>query len=386
MGVTLKELLELVKEYPLKLVAGEKGLTNQVSWVHMVGSPEIAEFLKGGEVAFTTGVGLRENMTLAMLVKTICEHHASAMVINIGPYIKEIPQDVIVYAQEQGFPLFEVPWEVHMADIMRIFSAKIQEREKQEIELSTLLRCALAAPEREELYVPGLVQAGFASDGDYTVCLLRCLHTAEARKRVLSRRFSNLLLQEDRDAVIFPQADTDLVLLTEPEKTAAETVRQIADKMGGMLQGTEKICISVGSGAGGLKEIAESYRLANLLLEFSLLSDEPQMVCTYENSGMAGLLFHIRDKSVLEHFYAQTIEPLAAYDRTHDSSLVPLLEAYFDYNGSTRKLAEIFYVHRNTIHYKLRKIEEILECDLGDYRTRTRLETGLLAGKIKDLI
>ena len=115
MAVLLSDLYENIKNQDVTLVAGERGMGNVVRWLHMVESNAISSFLDGQEIAFTTGVGLNRDETLLDLVKANNEHKASGMVINIGPFIKEVPKDVIDYCNKEGFPLFTVPWRVHMA-------------------------------------------------------------------------------------------------------------------------------------------------------------------------------------------------------------------------------------------------------------------------------
>ena len=121
MAVLLSDLYESVKNQDMTLVAGEQGMGNVVRRLHMVESNAISSFLDGQEIAFTTGVGLSSEETLLDLAKSNNEHKASGMVVNIGPFIKEIPKDVIDYCNQEGFPLFAVPWQVHMAEIMRTF-------------------------------------------------------------------------------------------------------------------------------------------------------------------------------------------------------------------------------------------------------------------------
>ena len=122
MSVVLKEAIRQAGCTDIKLVAGKNGLTNAVEWVHMVDTTEIADFLSGGEIAFTTGIGVSEKMSLLTLVERVYKNHASAMVVNIGPYVAEIPQEVIDFGNVHDFPVFEVPWSVHMADMMRMIN------------------------------------------------------------------------------------------------------------------------------------------------------------------------------------------------------------------------------------------------------------------------
>ena len=105
MSVVLKEAIRQAGCADIKLVAGKNGLTNAVEWVHMVDTTEIADFLSGGEIAFTTGIGVGEKMSLLALVDRVYKNHASAMVVNIGPYVAEIPQEVIDFGNAHDFPV-----------------------------------------------------------------------------------------------------------------------------------------------------------------------------------------------------------------------------------------------------------------------------------------
>ena len=74
----------------------------------MVDSDTISAFLQGQELTFTTGLGLNENLTLLRLVKEVWRNKASGIVINTGPYISEIGQDIIDFANEKGFRFWDL--------------------------------------------------------------------------------------------------------------------------------------------------------------------------------------------------------------------------------------------------------------------------------------
>ena len=109
MAVELSKLMERVAHMDITLIAGEKGLNNLVSWVHMVETNVASTFLEGGEIAFTTGVGLNNGLTILDLVESIWENHAAGVVLNIGPFIENIPEEVIDFGDAHDFPIFSVP-------------------------------------------------------------------------------------------------------------------------------------------------------------------------------------------------------------------------------------------------------------------------------------
>ena len=58
MSVGLKYLYNEIKKHEVKLLAGENGLKNKVRWTQLVESVEVASFLQGGELLFTTGLAM----------------------------------------------------------------------------------------------------------------------------------------------------------------------------------------------------------------------------------------------------------------------------------------------------------------------------------------
>ncbi len=140
MAVTLRRLLEYVKDEELQILSGEDNIDRVVRWTHVVEAIEISTFLEGQEVAFTTGVATKSEEELFDLVKCIIDNQATALIINTGPYIKEVPQKMIDYCKEQSFPLITTPWETHMAKLMQMFCRKITEEGMAGLELSSAVK------------------------------------------------------------------------------------------------------------------------------------------------------------------------------------------------------------------------------------------------------
>ena len=154
MTVRLQDLFDQARaqKHTIALVAGRKGLDRPVRWVHMVENEEIAGFLEGQEIAFTTGIGLEMQEDLTGLVASAYHSGASGIVVNIGPFIRQISPEATRFCNEHDFPMFRVPWSEHMAQIMHLFSLTITMSEKHSLELAVALKNAIECPGREELY------------------------------------------------------------------------------------------------------------------------------------------------------------------------------------------------------------------------------------------
>ena len=59
------------------------------------------------------------------LAQQLNRYHASWLVINVGQYIYEVPEELKAYCDENDLPLLTVPWEVHLSDMIKDFSIHV---------------------------------------------------------------------------------------------------------------------------------------------------------------------------------------------------------------------------------------------------------------------
>jgi DNA-binding PucR family transcriptional regulator len=90
------------------------------------------------------------------------------------------------------------------------------------------------------------------------------------------------------------------------------------------------------------------------------------------------LLQELADDPALEPFRA-LIEPLKEYDRTRRSDLVRTLRTYFATGTNASEAADRLFLHRNSMLYRLERIQKLTGLDLKDDRVALALRLGLLA-------
>ena len=100
----------------------------------------------------------------------------------------------------------------------------------------------------------------------------------------------------------------------------------------------------------------------------------------FEDMGVYSLFFRVNQKEELESILELTLGRLIKYDEEHQSDLVHILDTYLSEDCNLMRTAELLYAHRNTMKYKIAKIQEILMCDLKDVNTCVHIR---LAYKIK---
>ena len=90
------------------------------------------------------------------------------------------------------------------------------------------------------------------------------------------------------------------------------------------------------------------------------------------------LLRELAEGSALEPF-RELVEPLHKHDRTRRSDLVLTLKTYFAAGGNASEAADRLFLHRNSMLYRLERIQTLTGLDLKDDKVALALQLGLLA-------
>jgi len=103
---------DLIRDLDVRLVAGEAGLDHAVRWVHISELEDPTPWLSGGELLLTTGMRLERPDDQREYVARLAGHGLVGLGLGTGFAHAEVPAALREAAEEHGFPLIEVPYEV----------------------------------------------------------------------------------------------------------------------------------------------------------------------------------------------------------------------------------------------------------------------------------
>jgi purine catabolism regulator len=86
------------------------------------------------------------------------------------------------------------------------------------------------------------------------------------------------------------------------------------------------------------------------------------------------MLFSIGQHPAANMLYNLLLLPVYQYDIANGTELFKTLESIVRLGGNTRKVAEELFLHRNSVNYRLDRIQSILGVDLFDPEVRLRLD------------
>jgi sugar diacid utilization regulator len=104
----------------------------------------------------------------------------------------------------------------------------------------------------------------------------------------------------------------------------------------------------------------------------------------FEQTGAYRLLLSAMSEnpSELQRFYAETVEPLVAYDEQYETDLVRTLEMFLEADGNVAGTAQRLFTHRHTVYYRLERVRELSGLDVSSSDGREKLSLGLKSMRV----
>ena len=110
-------------------------------------------------------------------------------------------------------------------------------------------------------------------------------------------------------------------------------------------------------------EVGRSLREARYALQVCRLEGWPH--AGFADLGTYRLLLSMADPDALRAFADSMLSSLDAYDRDHGGELLESLQSFLQYNARWETAAAKLFVHRHTLRYRMRKVEELTGRDLS---------------------
>lgn len=382
MNVTCKNILSLPYANQLKLLAGKEGLNHVISWVYYMEDYHYVDWLKGGELVIVTGLITREEEGMLLdLINALYEKNVAGVVINLSFYIREIPQTVIDRGDFLGLPIFEMPAMLRIVDVSQSICFAIFKEETSQYDVNVTLFGILSGSRITAKRLNRLELAGFQPGASYRAIVIQIRESATMPESGMAIEPEELYqeAQWDRefhrlDQLIREYLGTEQVLTTSDEDSyiwIAQmdenlSLREVGDRflthLHNRTTGTS-YCIGIGSVFRDLKDMKASVDNAQRAIRLGQNETPEGELYLYDNMIVLRLFEKFEDKEELREIAAQILQDLMLPER---EELLRTLVQYVKCGFQAKRAAEALFIHENTMHYRLRKIEEMLKVDLKD--------------------
>lgn len=408
--MTYDELFQLKGLEKAKLLAGRSILDREIVGAHVVEIVEAQDWAKRGELIFVSGVAFRnveEDLTEA--INELAKKQVAGVVLEVGPYIKEVTDDIIDLANELNLPLLSLPYEVHVSEIIsQIYFDKYSKEEAnksvEKFMTQLLYDDEESALKRIELFRYDIgkrhVAIYVSADEDLSVAdnissnkeNVHCNMDESDEKNMDAKRIDvsdKTDISEDilKAVRMSFTRQPQLLYLKEEDGVAAVIELESNDKLRNIMYQKrdtieenlsyrrKNITISMGvgtvfSGASSIKNSVEEAKKASKVIR---TGNEKRSLRFYDEIGIYRVFFELQDNEVLYNLLEENLGALIRYDSDNDSEMVHTLEVYLEQNCNIAATTDALYVHRNTVKYRIKRIGEILGRDLKDVTVQFNL-------------
>jgi sugar diacid utilization regulator len=113
-------------------------------------------------------------------------------------------------------------------------------------------------------------------------------------------------------------------------------------------------------------------------------TDPAHPALAFEQTGAYRLLLSAMSENPaeLQRFYAETVEPLVAYDEQYETDLMRTLETFLEADGNVAGTAQRLFTHRHTIYYRLERVRDLSGLDVSSSDGREKLSLGLKSMRV----
>jgi PucR family transcriptional regulator, purine catabolism regulatory protein len=223
---------------------------------------------------------------------------------------------------------------------------------------------------------------GFDVDAPYLVIAAEPVEPDSAPK--IRAAWERLLATMRSSALVRQRGDATLALVSLAGRRALEP-RSLVDQLHRAARAAAGVPVALGYGAirTGTAEIANSAREAEQALTMGRRLFGPDSATAFKDLGLYRLLYALQPLPELRAFRDDALTRLRAKDR--GGVLLQTLGAYLATNGSPTDAADRLHLHRNTVLYRLGRIEDLLAVDLRNAEVRLGLHLALKIGDVLDV-
>ncbi|MDD6264702.1 MAG: helix-turn-helix domain-containing protein [Clostridia bacterium] len=190
----------------------------------------------------------------------------------------------------------------------------------------------------------------------------------------------NLFPDKSKDYVL-SVGESDIVLVR--EISSNYDMKEI-EKVAGSIVDTfssefyTRVSIGIGTAVDNIKDLARSYKEAQVALEVGKVFDTEKNIISYDNLGIGRLIYQL-PTTLCEMFLHEVFKKGSL--ETLDNETLMTIQCFFENNLNVSETSRKLFVHRNTLVYRLEKIRKMTGLDLREFDHAITFKVALMVKK-----
>lgn len=386
--ISVQNILNMPLMENARVIAGHSGLNRQVSHVTVMEVPDIKQWLKGNDLLITCFYSVRKSEEeQCRLVEDLADTCA-CIAVKTGQYVRTLADSVKAAADRLGLPLIEIPYHLAYIDILVSVMNRLMEDKGAEEVMQKFLKDVLYENycDRTLMTERGRL-LGLDIEQHYFAAMLLSLRNAEqtpgtVRFERWAHDLRNHIKQQPAIHGCYRvTAENGTLLLIEAADPSA--LQKLMDgyasesSLSGITNLDAKAAgLGLGSVEKGLTGIRASHIAACKAFQVGNCLYPKRSVYPYNRLGHLCVCHELFAKDDQQALAAVLL-------KLHNAELVDTLSAYFECEGNMDELAEKLFVHKNTVKYRLNRLQERTGLSLKSPGDAFQLYLAVLALKFK---
>jgi len=169
------------------------------------------------------------------------------------------------------------------------------------------------------------------------------------------------------------------IRLVKDKEEIEKTAKSIVDTLGTELM--VKAYVGIGSEVDNIRDIERSYKEAAIALTIGNIFDGEKEIFDYNNLGISRLIYQL-PVDVCKMYLKEVLKEIN-FD-VIDAETIHTVQKFFENNLNISETSRQLYVHRNTLVYRLDKIQKLTGLNLNRFDDAIILKIAMLVKKFID--
>jgi sugar diacid utilization regulator len=378
--VTLDDVLQLPALKVGRLLTSQENTQGREILGASVIEVPVGEFVRPGELVMSTGMNVGQDVELLNhFITEVARAGASALAIAIGPYTPNVFKRAIGVANRLRLPLIALPWEIRFSEISEaILRQLIQETERRR-SLDDFVWSLASRNINEDTAITQGKEFGFDIGLKLAgvVGKLSRFVTGQSEQMQINVRFVECLCRsaaEGNQLHWFGTIVGDSVIgfLQQPRKR--QRLQSILAALQPLAGDTCTISWGVGRVCKEFTDFQKSYEDARIACDLGMRTRGEGSVTDVSDVLADRLLLTLQHDSGAWALLERYVEPLRRVQRM---PLLATLETFFENDCNSSETARKLAISRQSLLYRLEKIETTLNVDLHNAEHRFAMALSL---------
>jgi carbohydrate diacid regulator len=198
------------------------------------------------------------------------------------------------------------------------------------------------------------------------------MNVVEMVRNIFPSKTKDFVTAVDEHCIILVKEIKEKETVEESMKTAKTISDTISAEM------DSRVFISIGTAVNDLKDVSRSYKEAKMALEVGRIFDSEKNIINYEQLGIGRLIYQL-PLPLCRMFIKEVLHGLTIDD--FDEETLTTVSKFFENNLNVSETSRQLYIHRNTLVYRLDKLQKMTGLDLRNFDDAIIFKITLMVSK-----